>query len=164
MGKGICTNCKKEKEDVRLSGKSQGLCSVCYRKLIWKRKLVKCPRCERMMPHHAQGLCRGCYSSIFQLEKIKFHNTKRYHNIDHELYKKIVGNGCVICGFSKIVDMHHIDMNHDNNSPENLTALCPNHHKMAHHRIHQKEVFQALKEKGFSVPVGFKDDEMFKSL
>ena len=161
--KGICRNCQKEKQHIHASGKSEGLCKECYRKLIWQRKLVKCPRCERMLPHHAQGLCVGCYNSIYNIDNIKMHNTKRYHKIDHELYKKITEK-CQVCGFDKVVDMHHIDMNHSNNSPENLTGLCPNHHKMAHMRKHQKEVFQALKEKGFSPPEGFKDDEIFKSL
>ena len=39
---------------------------------------------------------------------------------------------CAICGFDKIVAVHHIDENHDNNDPHNLIPLCPNHHEMVH--------------------------------
>lgn len=39
---------------------------------------------------------------------------------------------CAICGFDKIVAIHHIDENHDNNNPHNLIPLCPNHHEMVH--------------------------------
>lgn len=160
---GVCINCKKEKK-IAGSGKSKGLCNPCYRHLIWKRKLTRCPRCERMRPHHAQGLCNGCYNSVFNIQNVKMHNTLKYHKIPHELYKEITKKGCVVCGFNKIIDLHHLDMNHQNNAVENLTGLCSNHHKMAHHRDFQKEVFQALKEKGFIVPEGFKDDNLFKKV
>ena len=39
---------------------------------------------------------------------------------------------CIICGFNKIVAIHHIDENKQNNSPRNLVPLCPNHHEMVH--------------------------------
>lgn len=39
---------------------------------------------------------------------------------------------CILCGFDKIVEVHHYDYNHHNNVPENLVPLCPNHHQMVH--------------------------------
>lgn len=39
---------------------------------------------------------------------------------------------CVVCGFDKIIAIHHIDENKKNNAPENLIPLCPNHHEMVH--------------------------------
>jgi hypothetical protein len=39
---------------------------------------------------------------------------------------------CVVCGFDKIVAVHHIDENKQNNNPQNLIPLCPNHHEMVH--------------------------------
>ena len=162
MGKGVCKNCKKEKE-VSLSGKSEGLCHYCYKKILWKPKIVECKRCKRQLPMHAKGLCLGCYSSVFQIDNVKKWNAKLYHKIDHELYKKATEK-CMLCGFDKIVELHHLDMNHLNKSSENLVGLCPNHHKMAHHRDYQKEVFEALKERGFKEPEIYKEDEFFKSL
>jgi hypothetical protein len=41
---------------------------------------------------------------------------------------------CVICGENRIVDVHHLDENHNNNSPENLIPLCPTHHMYWHSR------------------------------
>ena len=42
---------------------------------------------------------------------------------------------CAICGFDKIISVHHIDENHNNNDIKNLIPLCPNHH----HMVHSKE-------------------------
>jgi hypothetical protein len=39
---------------------------------------------------------------------------------------------CAICGFDKIIAIHHVDENHSNNNPVNLIPLCPNHHEMMH--------------------------------
>jgi hypothetical protein len=47
---------------------------------------------------------------------------------------------CAICEFSCVVDVHHIDGNHDNNNIDNLIPLCPNHHKMAHMKLYENEV------------------------
>ncbi|MEK6924920.1 MAG: hypothetical protein AABW71_01640 [Nanoarchaeota archaeon] len=162
MVKGVCSNCKKAKDHIAASGKAQGICKECYRKLIWKPQPIQCKRCERMMPHKAFGLCNGCYNSVFHIEKVKAGNKRKYHNIDYETYKTAT-KVCVFCGFDKLVDLHHLDMNHDNNSVENLTGLCPNHHKMVHHRAHQKEILQQLRDKSFTVPEGFKDDNLFKN-
>jgi len=41
-------------------------------------------------------------------------------------------HSCVVCGFDKIVAIHHVDENKKNNSPGNLIPLCPNHHEMVH--------------------------------
>ena len=48
--------------------------------------------------------------------------------------KRLYGSVCSICGFSLVVEVHHIvprsrgGGNHD----DNLIPLCPNHHAMAH--------------------------------
>lgn len=39
---------------------------------------------------------------------------------------------CAVCGFDKVVAIHHIDLDHSNNTPTNLIPLCPNHHEMCH--------------------------------
>lgn len=158
---GVCKNCKKEKR-IASSGKSKDLCHICYKKLIWKPKQVKCPRCERMLPHHAQGLCRGCYSSVFQLENVKNWNARLYHKIEPEVYKKIIQK-CVVCDFDKIVELHHLDHDKNNKHENNLLGLCPNHHKMIHSKAYQREIFSILKQKGYAPPErGYKTDGFFK--
>lgn len=47
---------------------------------------------------------------------------------------------CVVCGFDKVVAIHHVDENKDNNEPVNLVPLCPNHHEMVHHSKWAHEV------------------------
>lgn len=39
---------------------------------------------------------------------------------------------CESCGESEVLDIHHIDFNHSNNSKENLSVLCPNCHAKIH--------------------------------
>jgi len=41
---------------------------------------------------------------------------------------------CVVCPENKIVTVHHLDEDHNNNSPENLIPLCPTHHQYVHSR------------------------------
>ena len=114
------------------------MCTTCYKKLIWKPKLRECKRCKRRLPHHAKGLCNGCYNTLFNLEKAKAYNYKKWHNVDLELYRKVTKQ-CMVCGFDKIVELHHLDKNKKNNSENNLIGLCPNHHKMIHQAKYRKE-------------------------
>ena len=156
-----CKICGKLKE-VAGDGKTKGYCHVCYKKLIWKPKPKICKRCRRERPMHAKGLCNGCYNSVFHIEKVKENNTLKYHNIDYETYNKLTEK-CIICGFDKIVELHHIDHNHKNNSSDNLIGICPNHHKMLHDRDYRHEMFEILREKGFKVPETYEKDEVFKN-
>lgn len=52
---------------------------------------------------------------------------------------------CIICGEDKIVEVHHFDGNRDNNFPENLVPLCPNHHQYIHSR-YKNLIFKKIKE------------------
>ena len=49
----------------------------------------------------------------------------------------------VCCGFTKVVELHHIDGNKENRSDKNLVGLCPNCHKM----IHSYKYFEGMKKK-----------------
>lgn len=141
-----CRICGKEKEH-----QAKGLCYNCYRKHEWKQKLITCKRCGRQKPNHAKGLCAGCYQFVFRLEPNKAWNHKKNYGIDMQLYKKITSK-CVICSFSKIVELHHLDGNKENNSESNLIGVCPNHHRMIHEYKYRQEMLKILKEKGFSIP------------
>ena len=63
-------------------------------------------------------------------------NRQEWWNDNATHYKTIAlqhwKHECAICGFDKIVAIHHIDENHNNNDPKNLIPLCPNHHEMVH--------------------------------
>ena len=135
-----CPNCKKIQ-----SWFTGNICQGCYRKYKWKPKKSICPRCKRLIKIHAQGLCSGCYNYTFYLESTKAHNHKKIHNISYETYKKITSR-CLICGFDKVVDLHHLDEDHKNNSEKNMIGLCPNHHKMLHNFQFREEVLTQIRE------------------
>lgn len=63
-------------------------------------------------------------------------NRQQWWNNNATYYRTIAlqhhDEKCVVCGFDKIVAIHHIDENKQNNSPSNLIPLCPNHHEMVH--------------------------------
>ena len=65
-------------------------------------------------------------------------NATNYRTIAFQTWKK----ECAICGFNKVVEVHHLDENHNNNDPDNLIPLCPNHHQMLHSKW--KEEVEAL--------------------
>lgn len=142
-----CINCQEEREH-----HAKGLCYPCYKKLKWSPKMLTCKRCKRKMAIHAKNLCAGCYNYVFHLDKNKAYNHRKSKNVDLKTYRKIT-TSCVICSFDKIVDLHHIDSNKQNNSPKNLIGLCPNHHRLINNHKYRDEVFQALKSKGFDLPL-----------
>ena len=41
-------------------------------------------------------------------------------------------SACESCGYTEVLDLHHIDGDHNNNSPENHGVLCPNCHAKIH--------------------------------
>jgi hypothetical protein len=55
---------------------------------------------------------------------------ERYQSTCFHFHKK----ECVVCGENNIVEVHHLDENHNNNSPSNLIPLCPTHHRYWHSR------------------------------
>ena len=142
----ICKGCGKEEEH-----HGKGFCHNCYRKFAWKPKKGICKICGREMPLHAKGICPGCYTTTFRLQYNKDWNSQKRHNIPVEIYKKITER-CIICEFDKIVDLHHLDGNRNNNSEKNMIGLCPNHHKMIHMIEFREEVLQQLNKQEFVQP------------
>ena len=136
----ICSKCGKLRQ---AHGKE--ICNWCYRRYFWKRKLITCKRCKRQKPNHVGGLCSGCYNMVFNLEKTKDYNHQKRHNISPELYHQIT-QSCLICGFNKFVELHHVDCNRHNNSAENMIGLCPNHHKMLHTLKWREEVLTQIRK------------------
>ena len=137
-----CPRCGKEPYKGRIT---KGVCFNCYRKYFWKQKLITCKRCGRKKPNQAFGYCAGCYNLTFHLDNTKAHNHKKYHNIEYKTYKKITER-CLVCGFDKVVELHHLDENHNNNSEKNMIGLCPNHHKMLHNFKFREEVLTQIQE------------------
>ena len=122
------------------------LCYKCYKK-IYRQPKVVCKNCGREREHKAFGLCGSCHIKLKHYDKVKRYNAKRYHNLSLELYEVLTSFPCILCGFDKAVDLHHVDGSHKNNSPFNLVALCPNHHALMHHPKYKEETRKEMLRK-----------------
>ncbi|MAG91236.1 hypothetical protein CMO83_01005 [Candidatus Woesearchaeota archaeon] len=129
---------------------ARGYCYRCYKRVGWKRKKILCSNCNRRRHHKAFGLCGGCHVRLHHYEKTLARNAKRYHGIDYQLYKKTTEK-CNSCGFSKIVQIHHLDGNTRNNDLKNIVGLCPNCHKLIHMYEYYEEIKNNLEKKGYDV-------------
>jgi|TARA_Y100000310_G_C20229453_1_gene599520 hypothetical protein len=149
-----CKNCGKVEEH-----HAKGMCHSCYRKIGWVRKKVKCKNCGRERHHKAFGLCGGCHTRLHHYERTLAFNAKRYHGIDFGLYKEVTKE-CDNCGFTNVVQIHHLDGNTRNNDRKNIAGLCPNCHKMIHMYEFYEEIKDKLGKKGFDIskvhPTNFK--------
>ena len=141
----ICKNCKKEKEHC-----ANGLCRSCYKKIIWKNRKIKCVQCGRIRPMHAKGMCPTCYSKTFGRTSKETYQARKLYGLDYETWKDKT-RSCVICGFYKIVDLHHLDKNHENRDSSNLIGLCPNHHRMLHKSETSQQILSQLSARGYKV-------------
>ena len=45
------------------------------------------------------------------------------------------GEKCEICGYTEVLDVHHIDGNRNNNDKDNLIVMCPNCHAKVTRKI-----------------------------
>jgi hypothetical protein len=94
-----------------------------------------CPVCdtEFTKPRSSQTETCGysCANTLFRSGKdnpnYKLGN-KNYRNICFLHHDK----ACIICGESRIVEVHHYNEDHKDNRPENLVPLCSTHHKYYH--------------------------------
>ena len=122
------------------------MCQKCYKRLYFKPKMIICKNCGRERPHKAYGLCGTCHIKQHHYETTKAFNYRKWHNISLELYRQKTKK-CFLCGFDKIVELHHIDSDHKNNAPDNFMGLCPNHHKMLHDIRYSDEIKKQIEEK-----------------
>lgn len=70
-------------------------------------------------------------------------NAKTYRTIAFQNHQK----KCVICSEELIVEVHHLDENKENNSPENLIPMCPTHHQYwhsAHRHLVEQQVLMYI--------------------
>ena len=137
---GACAECGETKE-IHAFGK----CYRCYRR-NYTAPRVKCKKCGEVKPHHSRGMCTNCVQKKFYYHHIKGYNVRVRHNISLDLWNEITKE-CLLCGFDKVVDLHHLDRDHTNNARENMTGLCPNHHKMLHDERFSAEIEAQIKEK-----------------
>jgi 5-methylcytosine-specific restriction endonuclease McrA len=85
--------------------------------------------------------CSHSCSNTFFAEKRNI--PSRYKNYKTICFKKWPKK-CLVCGYSKIVSVHHLDENHSNNNPDNLIPLCMNCHEEIHHTLYKHEVLNKV--------------------
>jgi len=126
----ICKKCKRERPI-----HARGVCKGCYR-----APLRVCKLCRQLKHHQAKGLCFNCYQrNSARYNKIRDFNFRKWHNIGLKEWEEITEK-CMICGFDKVIELHHLDKDHSNKSSQNLIGLCPNHHRMLHNVKYGKEI------------------------
>ncbi len=87
---------------------------------------------EKQFPLKERYFCdRRCANS--QGGKVNANNIEKsgemgYRSVAQRNHPK----ECIVCGFDKVLEVHHVDENHSNNDFNNLVWLCPNHHQMFH--------------------------------
>ena len=128
----------KEKMSLAKIGKYVGENSPSW-KGGWENKLPYCEKCGKKLTNHYAKLCYPCFS--------KYHKRKNHYNwqggISFEPYsvdwtktlKRSIRERdkyvCRICGEQQgdiAFDIHHIDYNKQNCTPDNLITLCRSCH------------------------------------
>jgi predicted restriction endonuclease len=112
-------------------------CECCKKEFIYegriKTKAYKLARfCSRSCANNRQN--------VWDKKPIMQNGIWRYRKIAINTH----GEKCVVCGFDKVIEIHHIDEDRTNNTKENLVPLCPNHHTMIHRSKYVNEVKQEI--------------------
>lgn len=114
------SNIKKHEQYCFLNPKNIKYCHVCSKPIKNYRYNVTC----------SSKCARNFYAEMYK--NFGRNNGKKltYRRICFDNHKK----SCIICKEDKIVSVHHLDENENNNDPENLIPLCPTHHQYLHSR------------------------------
>lgn len=93
--------------------------------------LPKCPVC--LGPKHKNNV-----TCSFACSNTYFRSGPNNASWSGENYKLICKQfhkfKCVVCPESRLLDVHHMDGNRENNEPKNLIFLCATHHRYWHSR------------------------------
>lgn len=116
------------------------------RKFIYEPIEKNCPICgtkfttRKDSPREKMTCSHSCANSYFR-SGVNNPNWKEnsYRSTCFHFHKK----ECIVCGENKIVEVHHLDENNKNNSPNNLIPLCPTHHQYWHSR-YKEEIEQIV--------------------
>lgn len=106
------------------AGKHERACS----KNILNQK--PCPVCNKMFSGKSVTCSYSCSNKHFANVRNKPEKYKNYRTICFANHEK----KCIVCGETKIVDVHHLNENRKDNSPDNLVPVCPTHHQYIHSR------------------------------
>jgi hypothetical protein len=119
----------------------------------------KCPVCDTIFKtkkghKKEKTVCsRGCSNTFFRSGK----DNPNYKDISEydkrsrrfvDKYREICFNNhehkCVVCGESKMLDVHHFDNNKFNNEPNNLIPICATHHNYLHSKYRDEVIGKVI--------------------
>ncbi len=96
----------------------------------------RCPICNGIKKNLNNTTCsHGCANTYFRSGDNHPNYTGKGDRSHRAICFQYHGKYCIVCGESNIVEAHHLDENHSNNSPENLIPLCSTHHKYIHSKF-----------------------------
>lgn len=106
-----------------------------------------CLHCSAEFLHNSNRKRKYCSKTCSNKARI-VHNIepKKTNNFRKFWERRGIIDKCEICGYDKIkkiLGIHHIDKNHNNNRRENLQVLCANCHSLQHlkHIPHINSIF-----------------------
>jgi hypothetical protein len=107
--------------------------------------LQTCNYCGKPIKNYqtSKGTCsKSCANSFF---KVGINNG----NFKGDSYQYLCFSNhekkCVVCGEDNIVAVHHMNLDHNDNSVENLIPLCPTHHQYMHSK-HKNKILHLVEE------------------
>lgn len=134
----VCIICGSKFSVIKCREKTARYCSrKCYGRSLHNRGTVakNCPQCGNQFFSSPSQNRKFCSVSCRGLGKRKI--ATKYPSAAR---KKLKTNGlisfCAQCGYDRcpdILEIHHIDHDPSNNSPENLAVVCPNCHTEYHY-------------------------------
>lgn len=109
-----------------------------------------CPVCDIFFISESVTCSHSCSNTHFNHLRNKPEKHNKYRTICFRYHKK----ECIICKENKIVAVHHMNEDHNDNRPENLIPLCPTHHQYVHSR-YKDEVLPLIESYIKSIKLSF---------
>lgn len=119
-----CQHCSEERNKANITKHEKG----CYLNPL---NIKLCPVCDQPIKNYKENT-----TCSYVCSNKKFRTGPNHGNWKEDRYQTTCFHyhekKCVICQETNIIDVHHFDENHANNTPTNLIPLCPTHHKYWH--------------------------------
>lgn len=170
MVKVNCAYCSKEHEielkrhNLKVKRNENFYCSKECEMLTKKQgAIVECAYCGKEIYRSKSAIERSKSGNLFCSRScaVSFNNTLYKTGEDHPQYNGGISSyrqrafdayphKCAICGWNKdsrILEVHHINESHDDNSLENLIILCPTCHKHITLQLYELKNRKILLEK-----------------
>jgi hypothetical protein len=126
-----CRFCSKERSVANI-GRHE---ASCY---LNPTNLVHCPVCAKPIESKSRSIRQRSKTCSHACANTLFRSGSAHPNWKEESYRSTCfaehARKCVVCNESRVVEVHHMDENRENNQIDNLVPLCPTHHRYWHSR------------------------------